>query len=76
MTLPRDVLTTKQAAEYLGLSVQRILQLIRDGRLKAVKFSRVWTIEQKDLDTLVFRPQGWPKGKPRKKEETPQTSED
>lgn len=45
-----DKLTTKQAAEELGLSTARVLILIAQKRLKAEKYGRDWIIERTDLE--------------------------
>lgn len=42
-------LTTKQAAERLGLSEQRIRALIAEGKLKAEKFGGAHLIKSGDL---------------------------
>jgi excisionase family DNA binding protein len=42
-------LTTKQAAEMLGISDSRIRQLILDGQVPAVKAGRDWLIRASDL---------------------------
>lgn len=41
--------TTKQAAEYLGLSHVRVWQLIQKKRLHAEKFGRDWIITEAEL---------------------------
>jgi len=53
-------LTTKQASEILGISRRRIIALIEQGKLKADKFSSVYTIAQKDLETVRNRKNGRP----------------
>lgn len=62
------VLTTRQAAEILGVNDSRVRQLILRGRLKAEKFGSVWMIREEDLELVKDRPTGYPKGKPRDKE--------
>jgi excisionase family DNA binding protein len=59
-------LTSAQAAERLGVSVSTVKVMIRDGRLRAVKFGRDWLIAPADLPGATLLPRGWPKGKPRK----------
>lgn len=54
-------LTTKQAAERLGLSEQRIRALIGNGRLKAESFGRSHVIREKDLASLVIAKRGRPR---------------
>ncbi len=53
-----DYLNTFQAGEILGVSAQRVLALIRDGRLPARKVGRDWLIVRSDLDKFQKRPQG------------------
>ncbi len=64
-------ITTREAAEELGVSDSRIRQLIREGKLRSVKLtSRMQVIRSEDLDAVRERgSSGWPKGKPRKKAE-------
>ena len=53
-----DHLTTQQAGEFLGVSAQRVLALIREGRLPAAKVGRDWLIARRDLEKFEKRPQG------------------
>lgn len=53
-----DHLTTQQAGDLLGVSAQRVLALIRDGRLPATKVGRDWLIARQDLENFEKRPQG------------------
>lgn len=53
-------LTTKQASEILGVSRRRVIALIEKGKLKADKFSSVYTITRKDLDAVRNRKNGRP----------------
>jgi excisionase family DNA binding protein len=48
-------LTTRQAAERLGVSDSRIRQLILDGKLAAVKAGRDWLIKASDLRLMEKR---------------------
>jgi len=58
-----ELLSTRQAAEYLNVSVARIQQWIWDGRLPAIKPSRDYLVDKKDLENIVaFR-----RGRPPKK---------
>jgi excisionase family DNA binding protein len=47
--------TTRQAAERLGVSDSRIRQLILDGKLAAVKAGRDWLIKASDLRLMEKR---------------------
>lgn len=53
-----DHLTTQQASDVLGVTAQRVLALIREGRLPAVKLGRDWLIARQDLENFEKRPQG------------------
>jgi len=53
-----DLLTTRQAAETLGVTTERILALIYAGRLPAQKVGRDWLIQTSDLVNFRRRRQG------------------
>lgn len=53
-----DYLTTEQAGEALGVTRQRVLVLIREGRLPARKVGRDWLIAPEDIKGFEKRPQG------------------
>jgi excisionase family DNA binding protein len=55
-----EYITTTEAADVLGVSRQRVLQLIQDGRLKAGKFANVYMIERGALAHIEARPMGRP----------------
>ena len=59
----KDLLTTMQAAEIVGLSDARIRQLILAGKLPAEKFGRANLIHRKDLVLLEGRKVGNPRRK-------------
>lgn len=54
-------LTTKEAAEKLGVTPQRVRTLIRAGRLPAKKFGRDLVIHEEDLKLVKDRKPGRPK---------------
>ncbi len=56
-----EYLTTKQAAEKLGVTESRIRQLIAEGRLKSEKLGHINVILEKDLAKIAPRPIGRPK---------------
>jgi excisionase family DNA binding protein len=53
-------ITTNEAASLLGVTRQRVLQLIQDGRLKAAKFGNVYMIRRGDLEHIQSLPMGRP----------------
>jgi excisionase family DNA binding protein len=54
------LLTTKEAAETLGVSYVRINQFIKEGRLPAQKMGRDYVIAEEDLKLLKGRKVGRP----------------
>jgi len=65
VTMP-EYISTKEAAERLGVSRSRVLQFITEKRLPANKFGRDWQIDIADLALVRNRPTGYPAGKPRR----------
>ena len=55
------LINSKEAAEQLGVCVQRVRQLIAAGRLPAQKVSRDWVIRERDLAKVAHRKHGRPK---------------
>jgi len=62
-----DLLTTKQAAEELGVSAARVRQLILAGELPAEKVGRDLFVRKKDVVKLKGRPGP---GRPKKSDAT------
>lgn len=60
-----QLLTTKEAGKILGVTAQRVLFLINEGRLPAKKIGRDFVIQKKDLKLVADRKPGRPpmKGK-------------
>jgi len=54
-------ITAAAAASRLGLSVQRVRDLCRDGRLPAQKIGRDWIINTADLKAVAERKAGRPR---------------
>jgi excisionase family DNA binding protein len=54
------LLTTKEAAEALGISPARVRQMILSGRLPAEKIGRDQLIQEKDLALVANRRTGRP----------------
>jgi excisionase family DNA binding protein len=57
------VLTTKQAAAALGVSLRRVQALINAGRLKAERVGRDWLIPARALEQVRERKPGRPASK-------------
>jgi excisionase family DNA binding protein len=60
-------ISTTDAAERLGITRQRVLQLIEAGRLPASLFANVYMIREADLKLVEVRTAGRP---PKAKTET------
>jgi excisionase family DNA binding protein len=54
-------LTSKEAAEKLGISTARVRQLVLSGKLRAEKFGRDLMIDEKDLELVSDRKPGRPR---------------
>ena len=61
-----DAITTPEAAAVLGVSVERVSQLVRAGRLSARRAGRVWLIDRASLRAFRRLPPGRPKKNPKK----------
>jgi len=53
-------ISTTEAAEELGITRQRVLQLIEAGKLQAQKFANVYMIPRSGLEAVRDRPTGRP----------------
>lgn len=59
-----NLLTTKQAAERLGISDRRVRALISEGKLPAHQLGREYAIEEAALQQVtVYKKAGRPKSK-------------
>jgi len=56
-----DFITTKEAAERLGITRRRVVALVTSGRLPATKFGRDYMIKEKDLKLVENRKVGRPR---------------
>ena len=59
MNIP-GYLTTKQAAEKLGISVGRVQQFIANKRLPAIKVGHTNLVKESDLELVENRKRGRP----------------
>ncbi len=55
-----DLLTTKETAEKLGVSIRRVQAMITDGSLPATKLGRDYIIKESDLELVKDRKPGRP----------------
>jgi len=56
-----ELLTTKEVAEKLGVTLRRVQAMIETGRLPATKFGRDYMIKETDLKLVENRKVGRPK---------------
>lgn len=62
-----NLLTTKEAAERLGVTTVRVCAMITAGRLPAERFGRAYMIKESDLKLVADRKPGRPVRKAAKK---------
>ena len=48
-----ELLNVRETADLLRVSSQTIYNMIKDGRLKAVKMGREWRFMRKDIESLI-----------------------
>jgi excisionase family DNA binding protein len=63
----KELLTTQEAAEELGVTDSRVRQLIIDGKLPAQKFGRSHMIKRSDLKDVEIGNRGRPRKDGKKK---------
>ena len=56
----KNLITSKEASEELGVSVRRVVALINAGKLPAKKLGRDWVIRRSDLEFVRVRKPGRP----------------
>ena len=56
-----NLLTTKEVSARLGVTIQRVQAMIRDGRLPASKLGRDYVIKEQDLKLVADRKPGRPR---------------
>jgi excisionase family DNA binding protein len=61
MAEPSDLIGTSEAAEMLGVSQNRIRQLIASGQLPAERVGRSFVIRRPNLDAFAALPPGRPR---------------
>jgi excisionase family DNA binding protein len=55
-----ELLSTAEVGKRLGVTRQRVLELITEGRLPARKVGRAYIVRAGDVDTLEFHKVGRP----------------
>ncbi|MDQ4120478.1 MAG: helix-turn-helix domain-containing protein [Acidobacteriota bacterium] len=55
-----DLITTREAAEKLGVSMRRVTALIKEGRLPSTQIGREHLINESDLELVRERKAGRP----------------
>lgn len=68
MAVNGDWLTVNEAAKLSGYDPEHIRRLIRDGEIKARKFSIVWMVNRESLLGYVNKARTWGKKRGRKPE--------
>ena len=56
----KDLISSKEAAEKLGVSLRRVQALITSGRLPAQKIGNSYVVQEKDLELVKERNPGRP----------------
>lgn len=59
-----DVITTREAAEILGVAPESVARLIRLGTLKGVRFGHVWMVDRQSVLTYLEQTRGKSKHDP------------
>ena len=56
----KDVLTAEQAAEQLNYNIHHVYKLLRQGKIRAEQFNRVWLIPSQEVRRIkdLQRPSG------------------
>lgn len=57
----KNLISSKEAAEKLGISLRRVQALITNGRLPAQKIGNSYVVNEKDLELVKERTPGRPK---------------
>lgn len=57
----KDLISSKEAAEKLGVSLRRVQALITSGKLLAQKIGNSYVVKEKDLELVKERIPGRPK---------------
>jgi len=58
-----ELYTIPEAAQYFGISRQRLWKLVDEGRIKAQRIGQQWLIKERDLLKLEWKRAGRPQRK-------------
>ena len=67
--MEEELLTTGDAAKYLGMSRQRIIELADNGKIPSRRAGKFWLFHQADLDQWKQAPKS-KGGRPKEEAET------
>jgi excisionase family DNA binding protein len=56
----KDLISSKEAAKKLGVSIRRVQALITSGKLPAQKIGNSYVVQEKDLELVKNRQPGRP----------------
>jgi len=56
-----ELFTIPEAAEYFGVSRQRLWKLVDEGRIKAQRVGQQWLIKERDLLKVEWKGRGRPR---------------
>ena len=59
----KDLISSEEAAEKLGVSLRRVQALITSGKLPAQKIGNSYVVQEKDLELVKERTPGRPSTK-------------
>lgn len=55
------MLTLKEVSERLNLHINTIREYVKKGIIPAIKFERVWRVDEKDLEEFLNERKRWVK---------------
>jgi excisionase family DNA binding protein len=64
-----EFMTTQEAADKLGFTLQGVSRMIRQKRLDAVRIGRTWLVSRKSVQEYLKKTDGMSKNDPRRKAE-------
>jgi excisionase family DNA binding protein len=53
-----DIMTTVQAAEFLGIAPASVARLIRRGQLKGKRFGKSWMVYRSSVEDFLQKTEG------------------